>query len=116
VVQEAKAEAALDALKSMTANKATVVRDGVEQHIDGAEVVVGDLVILETGAAVPADLRITDSQELQSREMALTGESEPVGKQTAYESITVFRTTCIFPSFSLLDEDDDIAIMPQFER
>ena len=79
-VQEYKAEQALQALARLAAPKARVLRDGQEQQIDAAELVPGDLVLLETGARVPADLRLVRAIELQADESALTGESVPVAK------------------------------------
>jgi Ca2+-transporting ATPase len=80
VMQESKAEAALDALKSMSTVKATVIRDGQPFLIESAELVQGDLVVLKAGDAVPADLRLTETHDLESREAPLTGEPEPVKK------------------------------------
>lgn len=74
-VQEAKAEAALDALKAMSAPFAKVVRGGHAMRVPAAEVVVGDMVTLEAGDAVPADLRLVESNSLKIEESALTGES-----------------------------------------
>ncbi|MBI3978599.1 MAG: HAD-IC family P-type ATPase [Chloroflexi bacterium] len=82
-IQEYKAEQALRALARMVAPKARVVRDGQEREIDAREVVPGDLVHLESGVRVPADLRLVRSVELQADESALTGESVPVAKTTA---------------------------------
>ncbi len=79
-VQEARAEQALDALMAMVRTHATVVRDGVRHRIASEELVPGDLVVLETGDRVPADLRFVTAHELQIDESALTGESVPVEK------------------------------------
>ncbi|WP_409330468.1 HAD-IC family P-type ATPase [Trujillonella humicola] len=79
-VQEARAEQALDALMAMVRTRATVVRDGVRHRIPSEELVCGDVVVLETGDRVPADLRFLAVRELQVEESALTGESVPVEK------------------------------------
>lgn len=75
VVQEGKAEKALDALMSMSALHAKVIRDGQESLIDAKELVPGDLIRLEAGDFVPADARLIKSTSLKSEESALTGES-----------------------------------------
>ena len=80
VVQESKAEKALDALKNMSAPHARVVRDGVEKIIISAELVPGDIIKLEAGDFVPADARLIKSVNLKSEESALTGESVPSEK------------------------------------
>ena len=80
VIQESKAEKALDALKNMSAPHARVIRDGVEQVIDAVDLVVGDIVRLEAGDFVPADARLLHSVSLKSEESALTGESVPSEK------------------------------------
>lgn len=83
VFQESKAEEAIDALKSLAAPQAKVERDGQMQQIQSTELVPGDVVILEAGDVVPADLRLVESASMQIEESALTGESVPVNKQTA---------------------------------
>ena len=80
VVQESKAGKALDALKSMSAPHARVIRDGVESIIDAAELVPGDIIRLEAGDFIPADARLLRSVSLKSEESALTGESVPSEK------------------------------------
>ena len=80
-VQEGKAEKALDAVRAMLASRATVLRDGERQEIDAAGLVPGDVVLLESGARVPADLRLLQVKNLRVNEAALTGESVPVEKQ-----------------------------------
>ena len=80
MLQESKAEKALDALKSMSAPHARVLRDGTEQIIDAASLVPGDIIRLEAGDFVPADARLLHSAGLKSEESALTGESVPSEK------------------------------------
>ena len=83
VLQENKAEKALDALKSLSAPHARVIRDGVEKVIDAAGLVPGDIIRLEAGDFVPADARLLESASLKSEESALTGESVPSEKNAA---------------------------------
>ncbi len=80
MVQESRAERALDALKNMSAPHARVLRDGVESVIDAAGLVPGDIIRLEAGDFVPADARLIHSVSLKSEESALTGESVPSEK------------------------------------
>ncbi len=80
VMQESKAEKALDALKNMSAPHARVIRDGKESIINAADLVPGDIIILEAGDFVPADARLIKSVSLKSEESALTGESVPTEK------------------------------------
>ncbi len=82
-VQEAKAENALDALRSMVHTDARVRRDGRQFTIPSDQLVPGDLVLIEAGDKVPADLRLMEVTELQVDESALTGESVPVVKDEA---------------------------------
>ncbi|MGR0218719.1 HAD-IC family P-type ATPase [Agromyces sp. ZXT2-6] len=79
-IQESKAEAALEGLRSMVRTDAKVIRDGQQQSLSSDVLVPGDLVLLEAGDKVPADLRLTRLAELQVNESALTGESVPVVK------------------------------------
>ncbi|WP_291010999.1 HAD-IC family P-type ATPase [Hydrogenophaga sp.] len=81
-VQEGKAERALEAVNAMLARHATVWRDGRRLEIDAADLVAGDVVWLESGARVPADLRLWRVNNLGIDEAALTGESVPVDKST----------------------------------
>ncbi|MCU0917646.1 MAG: cation-transporting P-type ATPase [Planctomycetes bacterium] len=79
-VQEAKAEKAVEALASMVRTEATVRRDGRKQRIPSAELVPGDVVLLQSGDGVPADMRLFDLRSLQIEEASLTGESVPAQK------------------------------------
>ena len=83
VMQESKAEKALDALKSMSAPHARVIRDGKVQVIDAKDLVPGDIIHLEAGDFVPADARLLTSAGLKSEESALTGESVPSEKDAS---------------------------------
>lgn len=83
-IQEGKASRALDALKKLSSPGAMVVRDGVCREVDAGELVTGDLVYLETGCQVPADLRLTFTANLKIEESALTGESVPVEKDSGF--------------------------------
>lgn len=105
VIQESKAEKALDALKSMSAPHARVIRDGEERIVDASTLVVGDIIRLEAGDFVPADARLLHSASLKSEESALTGESVPSEKDA---SVTIpedapigDRTNMIFSGCSI---------------
>lgn len=80
VFQEDKAEKSLEALEKLSAPKCKVIREGVLQVIESRELVVGDVVVIETGDSIPADLRLIESSNLKVQESALTGESVPVEK------------------------------------
>lgn len=80
LVQESKAEAAMDALMQMTAATSKVLRDGKAETLKSEDLVVGDVILLEAGDAVPADCRILESHSMKVEEAALTGESVPVTK------------------------------------
>lgn len=86
VIQEGKAEKALESLKQLTRLEAVVIRDGKEQEIDAGLLVPGDLVVLDAGRQVPADLRLIETIELKTEESALTGESVPVSKNSAFRT------------------------------
>ena len=80
VIQESKAEGAIEALQKMTAATSKVLRDGEIKVIPGEEVTVGDVILLEAGDSVPADARLLFAASLKAEESALTGESLPVNK------------------------------------
>lgn len=80
VMQESRAEKALDALKGLSAPHARVIRDGGEQVIDAAALVPGDIILLEAGDFVPADGRLLEASAMKVEESALTGESVPAEK------------------------------------
>ncbi len=97
--QEARAEHSLDALAGMITTEATVVRDGVRRHLSSKELVPGDVVAVEPGDKVTADLRLVRTERLQVDESALTGESVPVAKvPTVLEPDTILadRTNMTF--------------------
>ncbi|MBQ4253465.1 MAG: calcium-translocating P-type ATPase, PMCA-type [Erysipelotrichaceae bacterium] len=80
LVQESKAEQAIEALKEMTAATSKALRDGTQVVVKADDLVVGDVLVLEAGDAIPADCRILESFSLKAEEAALTGESVPVNK------------------------------------
>ncbi len=79
-VQESKAEKAMEALKKLTTATCVVIRGGQARQIDSRELVPGDIVVLEEGQKVPADVRLLEAREMKADESALTGESVPVRK------------------------------------
>ena len=83
VAQEAKAEKSLEALQKLSGHEAKVIRDGNIQTIPARELVEGDIVVLDTGDYIPADLRIFEAVNLKAQESSLTGESVPVEKQAS---------------------------------
>ena len=80
IIQENKAEKAIDALKAMTKAKCKVLRDGNLQILNSEDLVIGDVILLEAGDAVPADARLIEAASLKAEESALTGESVPSDK------------------------------------
>ncbi|WP_052668463.1 cation-translocating P-type ATPase [Nitriliruptor alkaliphilus] len=95
--QERKADRSVRALMELAAPRSTIVRDGVEQDVDSAELVPGDLVVLTSGSRVPADLRLVSATTLDIDESLLTGESDPTRKGTApvAEETPVADRTCV---------------------
>ncbi|HOO43528.1 MAG TPA: HAD-IC family P-type ATPase, partial [Bacillota bacterium] len=85
VIQEQRANNALAALKKMSSPSAKVIRDGKAMEIPSPQLTIGDIVLLETGDYVAADIRLLDSTNLRSDESALTGESTPVEKDALAE-------------------------------
>ena len=83
IIQESKAEKALDALKKLSTPKAVVRRDGELKEIPSKEVVPGDIIIIDAGRYVPCDLRLIETVNLKIEESALTGESVPVDKDAS---------------------------------
>jgi Ca2+-transporting ATPase len=82
-VQESRAEAAVAALRAMSAADAPVIRGGERQSVAATAVVPGDMILIEEGDTIPADARVVESAALQTAEAALTGESLPVSKDPA---------------------------------
>lgn len=82
-LQESRAESAIRALDALVVAQATVLRSGAPRRVPGEQLVVGDVVLLQSGDAVPADLRLLTARDLHVEEAALTGESVPVRKATA---------------------------------
>jgi Ca2+-transporting ATPase len=80
MVQESKAEHAIDSLMEMTKSTSKVIRDGIIKNIKSEDLVVGDVIVLEAGDAIPADCRILESYSMKVEESAITGESVPVNK------------------------------------
>ena len=105
LVQESKAEKALEALKNMSAPHARVLRDGKEQIVAASALVPGDIIFLEAGDFVPADARLLESTNLKSEESALTGESVPSEKdarETIAEDAPIGdRTNMVFSGCSI---------------
>lgn len=105
MVQESKAEKALDALKNLSAPHARVLREGKETMIDASQLVPGDIIHLEAGDFIPADARLLQSASLKSEESALTGESVPSEKDAqaaVEENATVGdRSNMVFSGCSI---------------
>lgn len=105
LVQESKAEKALDALKNMSAPHARVIREGKERIVAASALVPGDIIHLEAGDFVPADARLLESVNLKSEESALTGESVPAEKDAdasvAEKASVGDRTNMVFSGCSV---------------
>src|SRR5690554_2690344 len=112
-VQEGKAEKALSAIHQMLTPYAVVIRDGEKQQIPARELVLGDLIILEAGDKVPADVRIVQARHLQVQEAALTGESVPIEKQAQEnpaEAVLADRTAMAY-SGTLVTQGRGLALV-----
>jgi Ca2+-transporting ATPase len=95
-VQEYKAERAVEALKKMTTPEAVVLREGKQQKIESSSLVPGDVVLLDEGTRIPADLRLLEVVNLKIDEAALTGESAPVTKTIAQlKDVPIADRTCM---------------------
>jgi calcium-translocating P-type ATPase len=103
-IQEGKAEEALESIRNMLSPEARTVRGATTRMIPAEQLVPGDIVVLESGDKVPADLRLFDVKNLRTEEAALTGESVPVDKTTnaVAENATVGDRTCIAFSGTLV--------------
>ncbi|MCS7210276.1 MAG: cation-transporting P-type ATPase [Chloroherpetonaceae bacterium] len=100
-IQESKALKAIEALSKAVASEATVIRSGEKQRIPSSELTIGDIVVLQSGDKVPADLRLIQVRELQIDESALTGESVPVAKQLSSlsaDTVLADRTNMAYSS------------------
>jgi len=84
IVQEGNAEKSLAALQDMNKQSSSVLRDGKVETIDAEDVVVGDILVLESGSMITADARLIQTAQLRVEESALTGESEPIEKDSEY--------------------------------
>ncbi|MGH3508348.1 MAG: cation-translocating P-type ATPase [Nocardioidaceae bacterium] len=104
-VQESRAEASLDALRTMTVTTATVRRDGLTVRLNSADLVPGDVVIVEAGDLVPADGRLLFAASLEVQESALTGEAHPVSKSAVdvvrADAPLADRTTTVYMNTSV---------------
>ena len=103
-IQEGKAEKAMDAIRRMLAPRASVLRDGARHTVEGDSLVPGDIVLLEAGDKVPADLRVLQAHGLQVQEAILTGESVPVEKTSkpVAENAELGDRTCMAFSGTLV--------------
>lgn len=86
IIQEGKAEDSVAALQKMSSPEATVIRDGQRKHVKAEELVPGDIVVLETGDIIPADMRLIEASNLKIDESSLTGESVAVEKDANFET------------------------------
>lgn len=92
VIQEGKAQKALEALKGLTIPKAIVKREGRKREVLSSELVVGDIVYLDAGRQIPADLRLLETVSMKVEESALTGESLPVERMLCFRQIKHVRS------------------------
>jgi len=110
-VQEYRAEKAVEALKKLINPRSIIVRGGEERSIDSALLVPGDIVKLEAGDRVPADLRVIESYNLESDEAILTGESLPVGKSSEAVSEERDEKTCLLFMSTVLTSGRAVAVV-----
>ncbi|MEE0419740.1 MAG: cation-translocating P-type ATPase [Lachnospiraceae bacterium] len=96
VIQEGKAQKALEALKQLTSPTALVMRNGVPVEIPAKDLIVGDVVCLDAGRQVPADLKLTSVNSLKIEESALTGESLPVEKDVHHQNKAYMTTNVTY--------------------
>lgn len=96
VIQEGKAKKALDSLKKLTSPKAIIIKDGNEEEILARDLMVGDIVLLDAGRQVPADLELTMVSSLKIEESALTGESLPVEKDIKKDNKAFMSTNVTY--------------------
>ena len=96
VIQEGKAKKSLEALKQMTSPHALLLERDEVRQIPAADLIPGDLVVLEAGCQVPADLVLTEAVNLKIEESALTGESVPVNKDTAQNRMAYMSTNVTY--------------------
>ena len=103
-IQEGKAEQAMDAIRHMLAPRANVIRGGERTTVDGEQLVPGDIVLLEAGDKIPADLRLITAHGLSAQEAILTGESVPVDKhaQAVSDHAALGDRTCMAYSGTLI--------------
>ncbi len=98
-LQEYKAEKAIEALQKMASPKAKVLRNGKEMRVESRMLVLGDIILLETGDIIPADARVLEVHTLETQEASLTGESFPIDKKTeklALKTPLAERTNCLY--------------------
>lgn len=96
VIQEGKAQKALESLKQLTSPKALIKQNGLPVEIPACDLIPGDIVLLDAGRQVPADLRLTEVNSLKIEESALTGESVPVDKDTTRHNIAYMSTNVTY--------------------
>lgn len=118
VIQEGKAEKAMEAIRDMLAPQATVLREGMRKHIKSEEVVPGDIIYIKSGDRVPADVRLFDAHGLQIQEAILTGESSAVAKSISpvTEDAPLGDRTCMAYSGTLAVSGQGTGIVVEIGR
>ncbi len=96
VIQEGKAQKALESLKQLTSPKALIKRNGLPEEVDASELIPGDIVLLDAGRQVPADLQLLQVNSLKIEESALTGESLPVEKDLKTHNLAFMSTNVTY--------------------